>query len=595
MAFDSDRGVIVLFGTYSVDGSGNVSNGTWEWNGYFWSLRNASGPLPRQAPVLSYDKGFHATVLFGGHDDSSGTTETWEWDGSTWTKFVHPRSGPDVVAAMASEGFRTYLFGFSGSGIDRHPETWSRWGVRYWSWRSNTGPTDHEQFTMIHDFGRQRMVLATIDPCWSPEGECFDMWAWNGSAWEVLPGSANGPSGMRSLAYDGHEIISVGNPWSVDYPSYIDADTWAWDGGNWARRRSPDPIVRRWHAMAYDAKNAATVMFGGSSGRSYLGDTWHWDGDTWRFMADTGPSRREFHAMTYDSMREVTVLFGGMGPDYGQVAHCCPLSDTWEWDGVSWTAQEVQGPSARWRHSLAYDERRRVTVLFGGAEGPDYNSLPLNDTWQWDGIEWTQVSTTGPSPRIGHTMAYDSEREMTVLFGGATFDNEGYFSASAETWVWNGDNWKLRIEVGPSARTNHTMAFDKARGVIVIQGGYDENGSRLRDTWEWNGATWNRLAAMGDERFDHAMTYDGARETLVIYGGYRDDHYSSVVSELHGGFPPYDADHDCDIDLFDMAELLVCVGEWPLYLDCARFDTNGDGAVDVIDYARILSDLTGPK
>ena len=32
-------------------------------------------------------------------------------------------------------------------------------------------------------------------------------------------------------------------------------------------------------------------------------------------------------------------------------------------------------------------------ILFGGSD----NTLYKNDTWEWDGNEWTQVADTGPS------------------------------------------------------------------------------------------------------------------------------------------------------------------------------------------------------
>jgi hypothetical protein len=55
---------------------------------------------------------------------------------------------------------------------------------------------------------------------------------------------------------------------------------------------------------------------------------------------------------------------------------------------------------------MAYDSKRERTVLFGGSAG----NVKFNDTWEWDGDNWTQVADTGPSARGGHAMAYDSNR-----------------------------------------------------------------------------------------------------------------------------------------------------------------------------------------
>src|ERR1035441_6585189 len=63
----------------------------------------------------------------------------------------------------------------------------------------------------------------------------------------------------------------------------------------------------------------------------------------------------------------------------------------------SWTQRSplAPSPSAREHHAMAYDSVRGRTVLFGGYDGSSY----LGDTWEWNGANWTQVATTGPSAR----------------------------------------------------------------------------------------------------------------------------------------------------------------------------------------------------
>jgi hypothetical protein len=49
-------------------------------------------------------------------------------------------------------------------------------------------------------------------------------------------------------------------------------------------------------------------------------------------------------------------------------------------------------------------------------------------------LDWTQrFPENFPSPRVGHAMAYDSTRGVTVLFGG---DNKT--TLLYDTWGWNG-------------------------------------------------------------------------------------------------------------------------------------------------------------
>jgi hypothetical protein len=64
-------------------------------------------------------------------------------------------------------------------------------------------------------------------------------------------------------------------------------------------------------------------------------------------------------------------------------------------------------------------------VLFGGIE---LQGL-LGDTWEWNGQAWAQVATGGPTPRRHPGIAYDAARGRVVLFGG--FDASGYRN---DTW-----------------------------------------------------------------------------------------------------------------------------------------------------------------
>src|SRR5690606_17141152 len=128
---------------------------------------------------------------------------------------------------------------------------------------------------------------------------------------------------------------------------------------------------------------------------------------------------RNSHAMVYDSARGGTLLFGGYAGVFGSPDL---FDETWMWNGSDWTRLDVAGPSARHSHAMAYDSARAVTVLFGGNHW--MHELPVFDgeTWEWDGIAWTQRTVAGPSPspRHNHTMAYDAARGVTVLFGGYT-------------------------------------------------------------------------------------------------------------------------------------------------------------------------------
>src|SRR5688572_4681916 len=126
----------------------------------------------------------------------------------------------------------------------------------------------------------------------------------------------------------------------------------------------------------------------------------------------------------------------------------------------------VNHPLMRGFHTMAYDEIRNETVLFGGSNGTVFN-----DTWVWDGTNWTQKNpTTSPSTRIGSAMVYDAARQEVVLFGGLS---SGTLN---DTWVWDGTNWTQKNPTtSPPVRWAFAMTFDETRQEVVLFGGNDND------------------------------------------------------------------------------------------------------------------------
>ena len=172
-------------------------------------------------------------------------------------------------------------------------------------------------------------------------------------------------------------------------------------------------------------------------------------------------------------------------------------------------------PAGRYTHGLAYDTQRHLTVLFGG---DSTGSSRLNDTWEFNGTTWTQVIPAQSPPgrvNIDQALVYDTVRTRTILFGGLGVS--GYLS---DTWEYDGTTWVQVIGQSPQKRDSHAMVFDNQRGVTVLFGGYSSSGSRLNDTWEYNG-TWHQVSTPQSPpgRYHHAMAYDAGRNRVVLFGG----------------------------------------------------------------------------
>src|SRR4030095_6812906 len=87
--------------------------------------------------------------------------------------------------------------------------------------------------------------------------------------------------------------------------------------------------------------------------------------------------------------------------------------------GNVWHQIMIPGPPARYANALAYDSDRQRVVLFGGQSGAPFGQGVLGDTWEYDGLAWTQLApTTSPPARTFVKMVYDPNRHKMVLFGG---------------------------------------------------------------------------------------------------------------------------------------------------------------------------------
>ncbi len=183
-----------------------------------------------------------------------------------------------------------------------------------------------------------------------------------------------------------------------------------------------------------------------------------------------------------------------------------------------WHQQHIT-PPARYKHTMAYDSVNNKIVLFGGWDPSGRD----DETWVYDLAcdTWTQMNPSlKPSARIEHSMAYDSTNNKIVLFGGV---KTGYVRDD-ETWVYDvaSDTWtKMNPITKPSARTAHAMTYDSVNNKVVLFGGDD--GTKNDETWVYDVAidTWTQMNPTTKPlpRYRHAMAYDSANNKIVLFGG----------------------------------------------------------------------------
>lgn len=141
----------------------------------------------------------------------------------------------------------------------------------------------------------------------------------------------------------------------------------------------------------------------------------------------TPPSARQGATAIYDPVRRRMLVFGGN-------SHGVMNQDVWalNLDGTpAWTPLPTSGtlPPARADHTAIYDPVDDQMVIFGGESESNTEGLPClmstmyNDAWTLSLAgtpTWTQMNlgTTLPCARSGHSVAYDSNLNRMLIFGG---------------------------------------------------------------------------------------------------------------------------------------------------------------------------------
>jgi hypothetical protein len=107
--------------------------------------------------------------------------------------------------------------------------------------------------------------------------------------------------------------------------------------------------------------------------------------------------------------------------------------ETWAYDGSNWTQlPDDTSLSQRVKFGMAYDENRQVTVVFGGEIT---GGVLVNDTWEYDGTKWTKKNPGTPPPkRVYPAMFYDAGRKQVLAFGGDPITAGQY----KDLWAFDG-------------------------------------------------------------------------------------------------------------------------------------------------------------
>ncbi len=174
------------------------------------------------------------------------------------------------------------------------------------------------------------------------------------------------------------------------------------------------------------------------------------------------PTLREVYRPAIAAFDGGYLMFGGWA------SGALDVDDTWQFDGSEWTLLNPRhAPSPR--HGAAVANYQGKVLLFGGTQGL-FNPHSLNDTWEWDGVDWTErFPARRPAFETSWSrMAGAGQRVLLV--------------DSHDRWTWNGSDWQP--ELSSTALDFPSAISSFGQGALVLKQG---------ELWLWNGSTWAQL------------------------------------------------------------------------------------------------------
>lgn len=229
--------------------------------------------------------------------------------------------------------------------------------------------------------------------------------------------------------------------------------------------------------MVYDSESDRIILFGGTyQSSTFYNETWIGNpgANTWQMMSPTiAPPARAFFYMAYDSESDRAILFGGAP---GTAANS--FFDTWAYNYNSNTWENLTDannhPQARSSHIMAYDSESDRIVLFGGGN----LTATFSDTWLYDyNTNTWEMKNPAKSPpaRCRHETAYDSQSDIVIIYGGTTgpWTTGSTLISTGKTWAYdvNNNEWKEMTQEPtiPGYNVVFIIGFLSLTVIIVIK------------------------------------------------------------------------------------------------------------------------------
>ncbi len=589
MVYDPVTTHSVLFGgTTAIDPSTKMPyefSDTWDWNGTIWTqLFPLHTPPARFGQAMVYDSARDRIVMFGGRsgNNKQDLNDTWVFKNGDWTQLDPPASPPArVLADAAYDPIRDRVVLFGGQTITSDNKTstpfYDTWEFDGTTWTQvlNDGPHADKPI-MVWDAARANILMLGIDTNITSHQYNYDpaAKAWVEKTGTRLPGCVN----QGALAYQSDSGTVFFSGGFCNGVSTIE-DNEEWDGNQWNPKSVTVNAGRVYGpAMTFDGVRQQTLMFGGvpAGGTIPRNDLWLFSGD-WlpNYDPNYTPGARElmvFHrddasgAIWLFSGRDTSVLYADLwkyqygkwqrivtnnppptnciapasafDTDRHKLVVLCADNTLAEFDLSDWKSITglSKNPPVRGFSSMTYDANLKKSVLFGG-----YTSDYINETWLWDGANWTQVTKNLPPQRIQAQMWFDPHLNRTVIFGGiGRPSRDERVTRFNDMWSFDGAGWtQIKPAHLPPPLYGSQIAIDPTTNNVLLFGGVrtdtvttpasgntpattTEVQSYTSEFWQWDGTDWTQVTfpRIPYARENGGMAFDPSTQRMVLFGGY---------------------------------------------------------------------------
>jgi hypothetical protein len=285
---------------------------------------------------------------------------------------------------------------------------------------------------------------------------------------DAPPSEVEGRWGAVTVYVPGEELVIVHG--GSQYPRPTSDETWVFDlrAQRWSELETQDaPPPRYCHCGVYLPETRELLVVNGRNEQGALPRAaWTLSLETRRWTTVEGelpPGAIGCNAV-YDPREKRALVFGGQ-------ARASLSNQTHVYDPVARTFTRLltdSSPPARRDALLIHDPVGGKVWLHAGQVARGH----LNDTWSFDGSDWTQVEVPEPLPPGRRWSAHGLDARGNWVFFGGTDEQESF----DDLWVMNlgQPGWRrLELEGAPDGRAGASHAWLPDEDALWLFGGFD--------------------------------------------------------------------------------------------------------------------------